>query len=97
MPDEQKIIDAQVAAQRAAEYLNAMMPQAEAILLEEVEKVTEDSETFWLITLSFQLNLSGIQSAGIRGLQFAMGKREYKTFMIDGSSGEVMSMKIKTI
>ncbi len=97
MPDETKALDAQAAAKRAAVYLNAMMPQAEEILLEEVEKETDSGSTYWLITLSFQLNLSGIPSAGLRGLQFAMGKRDYKTFKIDASTGDVVSMKIKTV
>lgn len=93
MPDEKMIINAQTAANRAADYLNIMMPQAEAILLEEVEKEADDSGIdCWLITLSFQLNHSGL-----RGLQFAMGKRDYKTFKIDGVTGEVVSMKIKAI
>jgi hypothetical protein len=97
MTEEQRTIDASMAAERAAAYLTAMMPQAEGILLEEVEKVTDKSKTHWLITLSFQVNLSGVPSSTLRGLSFAMGKREYKAFMIDATTGEVLSMKIRAV
>jgi len=95
--ENENTIDAPSAAQKAMAYLSTMMPHADAILLEEVEKETENEKPSWMITLSFQPNLSGIASPGFRGLQFAMGKREYKTFKIDGATGEVISMKIKIL
>ena len=97
MTDEKKTVDARLATKHAFEYLKLMMPQADGILLEEVEQINGK----WFITLSFQLNLSGrLPSASLPGLPFAMGtmgKREYKTFTIDVSTGEVLSMKIKRV
>jgi hypothetical protein len=97
MTEESKIMDAPAAANLAAVYLNHMMPQADGILLEEVEKVSDGDSLHWLITLSFVFNLSGTSALrSLPAFQF-MGKREYKTFKIDAATGEVVSMKIKTI
>jgi len=97
MTAEKKTLDATMAAKQAMGYLNAMLPQAEGILLEEVEKLTEKTKDYWIITLSYNLNLSGIPSRGLMGMQYGLGKRDYKTFKIDSTTGEVISMKIRTV
>lgn len=98
MTEENKLMDAPAAAVAAATYLSQMMPQAEGILLEEVEKLSDGDSQHWLITLSFFLNLSG--SPAFRSMspfQLGMGKKEYKTFKIDATTGEVVAMKIKVL
>ncbi len=97
MTNEIKFLNASEAASSAAQYLEAMMPQAESILLEEVEQLAEKSKTFWLITLSFQLNMSGLPGGLRLGYQHLGAKRDYKTFKIDAASGEVIAMKIKAV
>ena len=59
-----------------------------AILLEEVEPSTNNGSEVWLITLSLPdpnapLSLSG--------------HRQYKTFTVDGDTGQVLSMKIRQL
>lgn len=96
MTEENKMMDAPAAAAAAATYLSLMMPQAEGILLEEVEKLSEGDSQHWLITLSFFLNLSGSNTfRSMSPFQLGMGKREYKSFKIDAATGEVVSMRIK--
>ncbi|MGR0482323.1 MAG: hypothetical protein ACTFAL_13225 [Candidatus Electronema sp. V4] len=96
MTEETKMMDAPAAAAAAATYLSQMMPQADGILLEEVEKLSEGDSQHWLITLSFFLNMSGAPAfRTLSPFQLGMGKREYKSFKIDAATGEVVSMKIK--
>jgi len=87
MPETTKQeIDAQQAAKLAADYLRTMVPQADDLLLEEVERQTESGEKRWLITLSCLLNPTGSATPGFQS----------KTFAIGAETGEVLSMKIKT-
>jgi hypothetical protein len=59
-----------------------------SILLEEVEAGTAGGNDVWLITLSLpEPQLS----------PFVVGHRQYKTFTVDGETGEVLSMKIKQL
>jgi len=53
--------------------------------LEEVETGTARGQDVWLITLS------------IPGTLFPNGGRDYKTFTVDGETGEVFSMKIREL
>lgn len=98
MTEGNKLMDAPAAAVAAATYLSQMMPQVDGILLEEVEKLSEGDSQYWLITLSFSLNFSGSNAirTALPSLQF-MGKRDYKTFKIDATTGEVVAMKIKVL
>lgn len=86
------MIEAKEATKNAVKYLNQMIPKASNILLEEVEKVSHKGKSAWSITLSFQLPPGEMST-----LSFAMGRREYKSFLIDGSTGSVISMKIRQL
>lgn len=98
MTEGNKLMDAPAAAVAAATYLSQMMPQVDGILLEEVEKLSEGDSQHWLITLSFFLNLPGSSVHSIyHPFQLGMGKKEYKTFKIDATTGEVVAMKIKVL
>ncbi len=83
------MLDVKAAAQRAAEYYAALYSQEAAanVRLEEVE-LSEDGQ-YWLITLSYP-------RPGIEAL-FGDGKREYKQFKIEASTGKVISMKIRKV
>lgn len=94
--DEAKEINAKEAAQIAASYLRDMLPEADNLLLEEVDKTTHVSTTRWLITISFQFD-PRLQAGGIAGFQRAMGKREYKILTVDAETREVISMKIRDV
>ena len=65
--------------------------------LEEVESTTVSGEDVWLITLSMikpdPLDLLGGQLGNVLG----KGKREYKSFTVRKSDGQVMSMKIREL
>ncbi|MGX9727204.1 MAG: hypothetical protein ACTFAK_07760 [Candidatus Electronema sp. VV] len=91
-------MDVTAVAVAAATYLSQMMPQAEGILLEEVEKLSEGDSQHWLITLSFFLNMSGAPAfRTLSPFQLGMGQKQYKTFKIDATTGEVVAMKIKVL
>lgn len=76
-------------ADKAAEYLRAFFPDADAIQLEEIE-VTDDN-SYWFITLSYE-NTDGVINSKI---WINTRSRKYKIFKIDATSGEVRSMKIR--
>jgi hypothetical protein len=80
-----KLLNAKQAAQQAVEYLNELIP-CRGQRLEEVE--LDDDDRHWLITLSFFPYEDG-------GTGFGM--REYRTFKVDGATGQVRSMKIRTL
>jgi hypothetical protein len=81
-------IDAQTAVKNSFEYLKQVTPAAEFshISLVRVEEVIKHPAGDWAVTLSY--DVSG---------EFAFErKREYKNFEVN-SSGDVLSMKIRTI
>ena len=96
------MIDVKEAAQRAAEYFGSLYsdkPYSD-VLLEEVEMT--DDEKNWLITLSYAYEppasildpLSTVERA------FTPPKpkpRKYKLFKIDGATGNVKAMKIRSL
>lgn len=68
---------------------NALGPERTAgIRLEEVES-TGDGQGAWLITLSM------FSPDGPMPLPFETGKRDYKSFTVRKSDGEVVTMKIR--
>ncbi len=83
------MITAREAARKAEDYLRDLVPLINIleVKLEEVER----KEEFWLITLSYPFQSSLIPSRAIPG------KKEYKVFKVDGTTGEVISMKIHTV
>lgn len=81
------MLDAKEAAGKALKYFQELYPHLGGpILLEEIER-TEDGK-FWLVTLSY---------AAVPGDVFVLSRREYKVFKVNDDSGEVVSMKIRTI
>jgi hypothetical protein len=60
-----------------------------AILLEEVQTASLDGDDVWLITLSMP--------DPDRPLSPMFGGRQYKTFTVNGRTGEVISMKIRQL
>jgi hypothetical protein len=63
--------------------------------LEEVESTILGGKNFWLITLSM-LSPDDVPSP-IAAAIGVKGKREYKSFTVRKSDGEVMSMKIREL
>ena len=84
------MLDVKEAAQRASEYFAGLFADqgVSNVQLEEVE-LTEDGG-YWLITLSYPL-IPSILPVNI------VSKRNYKVFKIDAKTGEVKSMKIRTV
>ena len=80
------MLDVKEAAHRASEYFAGLYAGqgVSDVQLEEVE-LTEDGQ-YWLITLSYPTNAIFIDA-----------NRKYKVFKIDAKTGEVKSMKIRTV
>ena len=79
-------ISAAQATQAAADYYKTLTENFVQLSVEEIEK--EVKEGVWLITL-------GIADAGF-SINSAKSK-EYKIFKVEIDSGDVISMKIRTI
>jgi hypothetical protein len=75
-------IDAKKAAAIAAKYYQEILQEPTELSIEEIEL---DEDGFWLITL------------GISDYGFGIKPASYKIFKIDANTGEVKSMKIRTI
>jgi hypothetical protein len=82
------------AVEVASSHLKLLIPQAEQILLEEVE--LSDDDQYWLITLSFIHPQDGRQSPLVHALGGSK-LRTYKVLKIHGNTGEVRSMKIREL
>jgi len=84
------MIDAKTAASKAYGYFQDLYSDKAPgkVLLEEVELT--DDQTFWLITLSHEIPIPNLA-------QLMGTTRAYKIFKIDANTGEVRSMKIRTI
>jgi hypothetical protein len=67
------------------------------VRLEEVESTSVDGEDAWLITLSMMLSDSLDPAGNIVAVLAGTGKREYKSFTVLKSNGEVKSMKIREL
>ena len=79
------------AVEKAAAFAQGVLEagRSDAILLEEVEPSTADGNEVWLITLSLPETIIPKSVIG--------GRRIYKTFTVDGRTGEVLSMKIRQL
>lgn len=94
------MIAIQEAVQRAADFCKQIYPEAQDILLEEVER---EEEKFWLITISFLIQATRRDGGGFPGMAAAMEQmlprleRRYKSLKVDGQTGEVVSMKIREL
>lgn len=91
-------MNAKEAANVAMEYVIELIPSASEILLEEVEKEVEGEQEFWLITLSMTLPTARRNQRSIALAMAALeSNRDYKTFKVDAQTGEVISMKIRSL
>jgi hypothetical protein len=92
------VVEAVTAANGYLQDVKDMMKiQFESLRLEEVE-LSEDQRE-WLITLGFDIP---IKSNSMNSLTSMMGtnsvyQREYKLFKVDSETGEVKSMKIRSL
>ena len=88
------MIDAKAASLSAYNYLDSLQDVMGGgfrdIRLEEVELT--DDKNYWLITLGYELP---DKFKGVLGLQEF--RREYKLFRINAQTGEVESMKIRSV
>ncbi|MBM4046076.1 MAG: hypothetical protein FJ279_13255 [Planctomycetes bacterium] len=85
------MLDAKAAAGKALEYFRSLYAGGplSAVLLEEVE-LSEDRQ-FWTITLGYAPQSANPFSA------FTLDRREFKVFKVHSETGEVVSMKMKTL
>ena len=84
------MINVKEATEKAKEYLVNFYPEAENVLLEEVE-LTAD-KAYWMVTLSFEGITSSVASSLLVGKSVL-----YKIFRIEAETGEVISMRIRDI
>ena len=84
------MIPVQEAIKRAVDFASHVLEPARtgAILLEEVEPTTEKGEEVWIITLSLPDPNTPLSF---------VGHRQYKTFTVNGDTGEVVSIKIRQL
>lgn len=68
--------------------------RAKGLLLEEVESAKEGNAEVWRITLSMP-DTSPMNA--LNAMAMLSGRRQYKTFTVVKSTGEVTSMKIREI
>jgi len=95
-----EVLDVKQAAEKATQYLAALLPATD-IRLEEVE--ISDDERYWHITLSALVpapqaprNVEPAITA-LGSLFHASDERVYKTLTVDATNGTVRSMKIRTL
>jgi hypothetical protein len=93
------MIDVKQAIQIARHYiLDLYEPQTlQGPLLEEVER--SDDEQYWLVTFGFDTDRLTLESS--RGISIPIVRpkyvREYKTIKVRAETGDVESMKIRTV
>lgn len=92
-------IDVKTAVTSANTYLqdikDLMKIQLESLRLEEVE-LSEDQHE-WLITLGFDIPIKTNSLANLMAGTHSVYQREYKLFKVDSETGEVKSMKIRSL
>jgi hypothetical protein len=91
MVEENKKLDAKEATKKAAEYLHDIKHIGlDNISIEEIE-MTEDKK-YWLITLGY-VQYTRISIFGPTPIE----KKIYKIFKVDANTGEIISMKIRSV
>lgn len=88
------MIDVKEATQLAVSYFEDLYGEDtySNVLLEEVERDEKDGNPYWLITIGFT---DHTPEAGPLGP--LESSRRYKRFRIDAETGEVVSMKIRSV
>jgi len=91
------MIPIQLAVDNAVQFAKKVLEPGRSgeMLLEEVETAVIDDREFWLITLSVPRPKPTTLSFNTLGSM--VGDRQYKTFKVDGETGEVLSMKIRQL
>lgn len=86
------MIDVKEASHVAAQYFDAFYADEgfKDVRLEEIERLEEDGDVFWLITLGFTEE-KPLLFGGPSG-----ERRRYKRFKIDADTGDVHWMRIRT-
>ena len=79
------------ATQNAMEFARESLgaERTRGLQLEEIESGAEDGVDAWRVTLSMQANLDPYDALS--------GRRDYKTFTVVKSTGEVLSMRIREV
>jgi len=93
-------IDVRSAVISAKEYLENLqdiMGTIDDILLEEVE--LSENKSFWYVTLSFKRPVDNKEKTFIPDVDSLTAKyeRHYKVFTVDTTTGEINSMKIRSV
>jgi len=85
------MIELKAAVESAKAYARDVLGAAEPSL-EEIERENYKGREVWRITL-------GVKEPGIRTFvpQFERQPKEYKSFLVDGETGEVLAMKIREL
>ena len=88
------MIDAKEAARIAIEYVRALYESDEIpqLVLEEVE-LAKDGK-FWLVTVSF---LRPVARSPIEAMTGQHGPTAYKVLEVDAETGQLHSMKMRTV
>lgn len=94
------MLDVKEATQKALSYFEDLYDEEvfSNVLLEEVERDEEDGTPYWFITVGFtDENVKRKEQSGLDVLKPADPPRRYKRFKIDAETGEVISMKIRSV
>ncbi len=86
------MIDAKQAVVAAKHHAAAMLEQHRSNV-EEIERDSYKGHDVWTITLSFPRNLDFISPT----LQFAADPLQYKKFLIDFETGELVAIKLREL
>lgn len=93
------MLDVKEATQVALSYFEDLYGENafSNVLLEEVER-DEDGTPYWFITIGFtDENAKRTEKSGLDVISPATSPRRYKRFKIDAETGDVVSMKIRSI
>ena len=87
------MLDVKEATQVALSYFEDLYGEDafSNVLLEEVEREEDDDTPYWLITIGFTETKSGGPMSALAS------NRRYKRFKVDAETGEVLSMKIRSV
>jgi hypothetical protein len=93
------MIEIKQAVKAATEHLIKLYDTPPGVQLEEIYR--SDDDGFWLVTLSFVGPVAAEELSYVQKLGYPFGMpnvaRRYKTFEVDGETGEVRSMKIRPV
>ena len=94
------MLDVKEATQVALSYFDDLYGENafSNVLLEEVERDEEDGTPYWFITIGFtDENAKRKEQSGLDVLKPTGPPRRYRRFKIDVETGEVVSIKIRSV